>query len=135
MATAKLLDAVKRDNRWKITVEYTDGAIVKVESYSFAGVTAQQLKDFIRSKLSNRDSIKDADFSAFVGKEIDLSQPVTPDPTAEEIAKAAWFDDFRKLERLLRLVNAGLIQSDDSRITALQTSLIAGWLNSYLGDL
>jgi len=135
--TAKLLNAVKRDSGWKLTIEFTDGADVRTESFRFTGTTNRQLKSFIRSEAEKLAVIKTSDFSAHIGKELDLTPDpvvVTP-PTAEKIAKADWFKDLHKLDRLIHLANNGLIQSDDSRITSLQTSLKSDWLNSYLGDI
>jgi hypothetical protein len=139
--TAKLLDAVKHDTDWKITVEFTDGADVKVSSFRFSGSTTEQLKGFIRREVLSREIVKTVDFSQYIGQVLDLTPviPPPPDPppplTAEEIAKKAWFSDWRKLGRLLELADRGLIDSADIRITDLQASLTADWLNVYLGDI
>lgn len=135
--TAKLLKAEKSDSGWKIEVEFTDGSDISVRKFRFSGSTDEQLIGFIRNQAASLDTIKNSDFSIHVGKEIDLTETIeTPaEPTVEEIAKSEWFDDWRKLDSFKHLANNGLIEQTDIRIINLQTSLIAGWLNSYLGDI
>lgn len=135
---AELLDAVKRDGGWKITVKFTDGADVRTESYRFTGNTPQQLKNFVRQQAIKIDEVKTTDFSTFVGKTLNLevTPPAEPPaPTAAEVAEASWLSDWNRLNKLVLLANNGLLPLTDERITNLQASLKAGWLNSYLGNI
>lgn len=139
--TVKILTLVKKDSGLKVTVKLTDGSDVRTESYLFTGTTRKQLKNFIRAKATRVEDIKDIDFSDLVGKEFDLTPDpvVVPDPpTPEEIAKAEWFKDYRKLKQMLELtvnIPALATAQTNTAIDNLLTSLEAGWLNSYLGDI
>jgi len=135
--TAKLISVDKRDSYSELLVEFVDGNTIKQKSIHHSG-TIEEFVALLRSKVAKREVVKGVDFTPFIGKIIDLTpKPVTPppDPTPEEIAKIAWFKDWRKLDRLIHLANNGLIQPDDSRITALQTTLKTDWVSSYLGDI
>lgn len=137
--TAKLLKIEKRGSEWKLVIRFTDGTDVRIESYRFNGTTIKQLKNFVRSKANELAAIKTIDFSQYAGKELDLTpEPVTPtpDPTPEEIAKAKWFKDWRKLNTLIQLRNNGVDKpSDIQLIIDLQISVLAGRKNSYLGNI
>ena len=137
--TATLLNAEDRDTHWKIVVEFTDGTDTKKEGYRFTGTTAKQLKDFVRGKAAafERNDIA-LDLVPLVGQSIDVTPP-TPDPitppTNEEIAEAAWFADWRKLNQLRQLLTAVPALADpaaNALVASLEASLEAGWLNSYL---
>ena len=139
MWTATLLNAEDRDTHWKIVVEFTNGTDTKKEGYRFTGTTAKQLKDFVRGKAAafERNDIA-LDLAPLVGQSIDVTPP-TPDPitppTNEELAEAAWFADWRKLNQLRQLLTAVPALADpaaNALVASLEASLEAGWLNSYL---
>ena len=139
MWTATLLNAEDRDTHWKIVVEFTDGTDTKKEGYRFTGTTAKQLKDFVRGKAAafERNDIA-LDLVPLIGQSIDVTPP-TPDPitppTNEEIAEAAWFDDWRKLNQLREVLTAVPALADpaaNALVASLEASLEAGWINSYL---
>ena len=137
--TATLLNAEDRDTHWKIVVEFTNGTDTKKEGYRFTGTTAKQLKDFVRGKAAafERNDVA-IDLLPLIGQSVDVTPP-TPDPitppTNEEIAEAAWFDDWRKLNQLRQLLTAVPALADpaaNALVASLEASLEAGWLNSYL---
>ena len=139
MWTVTLLNAEDRDTHWKIVVEFTDGTDTKKEGYRFTGTTAKQLKDFVRGKAAafERNDIA-LDLVPLIGQSVDVTPP-TPDPitppTNEEIAEAAWFADWRKLNQLRQLLTAVPALAGptaNALVASLEASLEAGWLNSYL---
>lgn len=140
--TAELLGAVKSDTEWKIRVKFVDGAYESIRVFRFTGTTTKQLVDFVRGQGNLSDKVKTStDFTQFIGKVLDLT-PATPTPpptpTAAEIAKTAWFVDYTQLNRVLAVTTAvpSLRTAQvDTLIANLRTSLTAGWLNSYLGDI
>jgi len=135
--TAKLLKAVKAGGVWKLAVEFSDGEETGIKHYRFNGTTDEQLKNFIRSEAKKLTKVKESDYSMHVGKEMDITDEVIeiPEPTPEEIAQAAWFKDWYKLDKLIHLADNGITERDHASIVALQTSLKKGLKNSYLEDI
>ena len=137
--TATLLNAVDRDTHWKIVVEFTDGTDTKKEGYRFTGTTAKELKDFVRGKAAAFDRNDIAlDLVPLIGQSVDVTPP-TPDPitppTQAELDRAAWFDDYRQLQAMLKVttdIPALATTQANTAIANLRTSLEAGWLDSYL---
>lgn len=127
---AKLLDATKTSDGWRLSVEFTNGAKVVVKKFNFNGLTNGQLKDFIRGAAVRLGAFRSSDYSALVGKSIDLAISA-PSQTAEDIALASWLADLKKLKTLIARVNLGLLDGGDSQISTLQTSLISDYLSSY----
>lgn len=140
-ATAKLLEAIKTGEGWKIKVEYTDGADKRIATHRMSGTTNNDLITFIRNQATKFTEVKASDYSEHIGKSIDITIPEPtpiPAPTAAEIAKAAWFADWRQLQQLQSVTSAVPALATSAAIaleTSLKTSLEAGWLNSYLGDI
>lgn len=135
MWTATLLKFDTDNGRVDIEVEYTDGVDTHIRSYNLNQPTKKSIRDLVRNEANRFEAVKTEVIDLPVGLSIDITpDPVTPPPgpTAEELAEKAWFDDWHKLNRLVRLANNGLIEMTDTRIVTLQTSLQAGWLNSYL---
>ena len=138
---AELLAAEDRQTHWKIVVRFSDSDTgdTKKQGYRFNGTTNQQLAAFVRGKAAEFERTDTApDFSTLIGQSIDVTPP-TPDPitppTNEEIAEAAWFDDWRKLNQLRQLLTAVPALADpaaNALVASLEASLEAGWLNSYL---
>ena len=139
--TATLIHAEDRGSHWKIGVEFTDGTRTKQVGYRFTGSTAAALKRFIRAKALEFESSDGIDLSAFVGQSIDVTPPVvtppTP-PTQAEMDRVAWFDDYRQLQAMLKVITdipALATPQANAAIANLRTSLEAGWLNSYLDGI
>jgi len=136
---ATLLNAVQSGLSWKIEIEYSDGVETYIISERFNGTTIAGLKDFARSKALRVDGVIDTfDFTTVIGQSIDVT-PITPvPPTAEEIAKEVWFDDWAKLRQINTLLEQAPAISTASRIAfrdSLQSTVESNWLDSYLGDL
>ena len=137
MWTATLIRAEKRNGRLDFEIEYlddTDGEITRI-AYSLQSATKKQVRNLARREAARLDALKSEVIDLPVGQSINIDPDVVPDPpppTSAEIAREAWFDDWRRLNKLLRLANAGLLSMTDIRITNLQTSLQADWQNSYL---
>ena len=52
--------------------------------------------------------------------------------TTEEIATEKWFSDFRKMERIQKLVDLGVFPSDQAQIVALRAKLQADFKVEYI---
>jgi len=140
-ATLKVFEQVR--GQWRITILYTDtvsGDEIE-RSYRRESVSKKALRDLARSEATTLETNDTNDVDIPIGTTIDVTpEPVVPppDPTPEEIAKAAWFADYRKLQQLLEVtskVPALETAQATTLISNLRTSLEADWDNSYLGDI
>lgn len=138
MWTATLLRATRNHGRLDIEIAYSDGTDTINKSYNLENPTKKSIRALARNEASRLAKLASEVIDLPVGTTIDVTpDPVTPPPapTPEEIAEGAWFKDWHKLQRLMRLANAGLIQPTDARIVTLQTSLKADWLNAYMAGI
>ena len=140
--TATLVDAVDRETHWFVEIDFTDGVRTKRKGYPFSGTLPRDLAAFVRQKaLEFERTDTTTDFTTLIGQSIDVTPPVVAppaDPTAAELAKSAWFTDYRQLQSLLTVTTAvpALATTQATNLIAsLRTSLEADWLNSYLGDI
>lgn len=133
--TAKLLRLKREHGRIEVALSFTDGIEVVDKTYQFDRTTKKDIKRLARNEVKRLEANKSEVFGLSDGADIDLTEPVvvpTPPPTGAELAKRAWFKDWNKLQTLLLLVSSNIIQSNDSRIAPLQTSLRDNLLTSYL---
>ena len=141
--TATLLRLSKAHGRVDLDIRYSDGIDAPIDKhYSFERTNRTAIRALARREVARLQEVKDEVIDIIVNQEIDLTPPPPPPasppppaPTPEELARDAWFLDWRKLQILLRLVDASILQPDDSRIAPFQVSLRDGLLNSYLRDL
>ncbi len=139
--TAELISAQDRDDYWKIVIEFSDGSRSVRRGYRTTATSLDALKAFVRNEALKFDKTDPVDFTPYIGGSIDVTPPVvvppTP-PTQEEVDKAAWFDDYQKLNQLLELTTAvpALATAQATTLIAnLRASLEADWDNSYLGSI
>jgi len=137
--TATLLRLSKAHGRVDLEIRYSDGTDIVDKSYQFERTNKTQIRALARREVARLQEIKDEVIDIVVDDDIDLTpppdDPPPPDPTPEEIAERLWFRDWRRLQTLLVLVNAEIIQPTDSRIDPLKVSLRAGLNNSYLSGI
>ncbi len=136
MWIATLLRAEKMHGRLVLEVAYSDdGAEPIIERDNLVGATRKSVRDHVRRQVAKFEALKNENIDLPIGQTIDIDPdvviPPTP-PTAEEIARRDWFLRWNRMQRFVRLVDAGLLQADDTRITNLRTSLQADWDNSYM---
>lgn len=132
---AKILEAVKRNDGWKIRVEFTDDAdptLLRLVSYRFKGLKRGELVQFIKSQVDQAERMKSADFSKMVGKTVDGT--LDP-PTQDQIDTDAWLNDWKKLVSLELLFSKApnlLSAGKQAKIDKLKTSLELNYKNKYL---
>jgi hypothetical protein len=135
--TVKILRAEKRNDKWKSAVEYTNGVETFSKGYTLDPLSERQASAMLRAKIAELDAF-DADAFPFpIGEVLDLTIPtVTPaeptPPTAAEIAKRAWLNDFYLMEKYQRLISINVISADNSAVIVLQSSLATDYLPEYL---
>ena len=138
--TATLKRADKRKTLVVVEIEYqdsTDGDVF-VQRYNLQHASKKGIRDLARSEVTRLAALKTADLDLPIGTSIDIDPDVVvppPAPSAEEVARRLWFRDWDRLQALLRLANAGLLPINDTRITNLQASLQADWVNTYLTEI
>ena len=137
MWTATLARLDFENGKWSITITYSDGVDTVSEGYTLTSVTAKSLRDLARREALRLFNATTTDVDIPIGTTIDVSvDPVIPpSPSPAEIARTAWFVDYRQLQSMLRateVVPALLTAQAQTSIDNLRTSLEADWLNSYL---
>ena len=142
MAYTATLDRLELENgKWSVNITYTDGIDTVREGYTLTSVSKQSLRDLARRDALRLFNAPTTDVDIPIGTTIDVTpDPVTPppDPTPAEIARAAWFVDYRQLQSMLRATDAvpALLNTQaQTAIDNLRTSLESGWLNSYLDGI
>jgi len=140
-ATLTALSRVRDQWRFSILYEDTDSGQSLEKHYRQNSVTKKQLRDLARSEAAGLINNATNDIDIVIGTTIDVTPDVVtpPDPpTAEELARRAWFDDYRKLQSLLEVtgaIPALLTAQAQTLINNLSASLEADWLNSYLDNI
>ncbi len=133
--TVELLEEAKGNSGARLVVEFNDDGERGIKKYRDYKGSPSEFIELVRSQVAKREEAKLYDFSSHVGKLIDITpDPVIP-PTDEEIAKAQWFSDDRKMKKFEYLVKRGIMAANDPLIAPLATKLVDNWLNSYFGDL
>jgi len=108
------------------------------------GVTAQDhaiIKRAAMGAAAKAEANVDHAITIKTGATLDVTPDVVdpPDPpTQDELDRAAWFESYRTLQRMLRVtgdVPALLTPGRETVITGLQVSLAADWKNSYLSGI
>jgi hypothetical protein len=135
--TVKILRAEKRKDKWKSAVEYTNGLETFSKGYTLDPLSEAKAAGMLRAKIAELDAF-DADAFPFpIGEVLDLTIPTvapaepTP-PTAAEVAKKAWLNNFYLTEKYQRLIAINVLSADDSAVAALQLSLATDYLPEYL---
>ena len=135
--TAKIIRAEKRNDKWKSAVEYSNGTETFSKGYTLDPVSEAKAAGMLRAKIAELNSFESDAFPFPIGQVLDLTPPTvtptpTPAPTAAETAKQAWLDDFYLMEKYQRLIAVGVLQSNNSTVAALQSSLATDYLPEYL---
>ena len=142
MVWTATLDKLERENgKWSVNITYSDGTESYGKGYTFERISKKQLRDLARAEAARLLATKTTDIDIPIGTTIDVTpDPVIPppDPTPAEIAKRAWFADWKQLKQLTELTTAvpALATAQATTLmTTLRASLKADWLNSYLGNI
>ena len=136
--TAKLKQLMKLRGEVNLVIEYSDGTDRFLKKYRFDRATKADIRRTARQEVARIAAVSAEVLDLPLDINIDLTEPVKPTPeapTAAQIARSAWLGNWGRLNALLRLVDAGLLASDDSRIQPLRDKLTTDWLNSYLGSI
>lgn len=138
--TATLLSANKKHGRLRIEISYEDNDTNEVinKVYDLDKATKKSIRSLARAEVNRMEILKNEVIDLPVGISIDITPdtpPIPVPPTPEEIARRAWFTNWSRMLQFLALVDAGLMQFDDTRIISLRASLLTDWLNSYMDGI
>jgi hypothetical protein len=131
---------------WTYSLRFNDDVTNKthVETFVRPAPDNAQVKKDAQRVAANFEERKAHTVNIALGDTIDVTpDPVIPptDPTQAELDKRAWFDGYRSLQQMLEVTSenhgipALLTPAKAASIAAIRSSLEAGWLNSYLGDI
>lgn len=115
-----------------VDVDFTDGTTVVTER-----VIPQDLNGFkhwVRARLASRNVQVDIDAKYAVGAEVVVTETL-PTPTADEIARDEWFNDFRRMERVQKLVDLGIVLTTNAKVVALRDKLKTNLRVEYIDAL
>ena len=138
--TATLTGLELRSGKWVVGVLYTDTVSGKTfaRNYDRERITKKELRDLVRSEVTRLAAIETVDIDIPIGATIDVTPDAVTPPTAAEIARAAWFADWERLQQILAVtaaVPALATAPVNTQIANLRASLASGWLNSYLESI
>lgn len=133
-------DAVQRDGYWAYSIVYTDGAQKVLREYvadalDDAAVLSAAMAEVARLSSASAPQSK---FSIQIGQQLDLTYLApapAPAPSQADQARDAFLVDWRLYQRYQRAVTAGLIASDDKRVTDLTAKIKGEWLDAYMDVL
>jgi hypothetical protein len=126
--TATVSQVVKKDGAVLVTIDYSDGTNTVTETYRNYGVPAAQwVEKTVAVKIAQLEGM-DATIIP-----TGAVSPVIETPP-EQTAEGQWFGKFRRLERLLPLVTAGIIPADNAKWLALVNDVKAG-LAAYFDNV
>lgn len=134
--TATIAEATPSVTGWSFSITYAEGIKKFTSSYQATALTYALIQQTARNEIARLEAaasvVGKLDFS--VGQEIDLTIPkvISPSISPEQAAKAEWFLKLSRLEYLQRLVAAGVIESNDVRVTVLQKEVISKFLDEYI---
>lgn len=133
MWTALFGKPVEQDGRIAFTIIYTDGVQKIVVPHVVIRLDDEALKAVARADIVELDQQADDKTHLTIqpGQEIDTTPPDPPDPPDPRLVQ--FREDFRMLLAAKRMVDAGVIQVDDSTYTDRLATAIAGWDVSFLG--
>lgn len=115
-----------------VVVDFTDGARTVTEQ-----CIPQDLDGFrhwVRSRLASFNVKTDLDAKYAVGSTVVVTETL-PTPTADEIARNEWFNDFRRMERVQKLVDLGIVLATNAKVVALRDRLKTNLRVEYIDAL
>ena len=141
--TAKLTDFENRLGIWFAAIDYIDSNKIKSfsKNYQFDRITKKQLRRVARNEIARLVDTDTTDVNIPIGSTIDITPevviPPTP-PTQAQIDRDVWFTDWDQLQKMNKLfteIPAMATPAMQATVTGLQSSLKAGWKNSYLARM
>lgn len=113
------------------TVQYTDGTAVEERTYKI--LTETDLKSIVVGQVVAFNAADKLEQDKPLGP-VDLPT-IDDQPTPDQLARSAFFDDWRTYRGYLVAVTAGLLPSEDKLVVELRARLQAAFLPDYARSL
>lgn len=140
MYTAKILRRTADKQLKKLYVDiayHLDGGVTPeaTETKEF-GIEAS-LTDIARHAKAQIARLEkaDANITAIVEGDIDLTLAVDVAPTAAELTKQGWFRNFGRLEQVQRLITLGVLSGNETPVVNLRTKVQTDFKAAYINDM
>lgn len=133
MWTAKIQGKNFINGALEVHVDFTDG--VKVVTESCIPQDKAGFEYWVKSRLATFNGGTEIDTSYEVNSEVSVVDPEPTPQTQEEIDRGIWFNKFRQMERVQKLVDLGIVLNTNVKVVALRDWLKINLQASYIDYL
>ena len=133
MWTAQTITITPEVNSTKMLLDFTLSNGTKTVDLSTTVSTVAEVKQAVQQNITRLNERDEAVAKAAAGTLLDESAPA--EPTADELARKEWFEKYEMLKKGQPLVEMGIIQANDTRLTTLQTWLSTNFKTEYLDTI
>lgn len=129
-ATLKSKTFQRAANRILVVVEVTNGADSFDREFSFApNTTVEAMKRTAKSYL---DELNAAAGNVDALTDLTYTEPTPVEPTAAELAKQAWEENWAKLQKVDQLIAAGVLTGAETAVVTLRNKVKDDFKPTYL---
>lgn len=134
MYTAKIFDKSFDAGVLRVQVEFTNG----VDSLFESCVPQDEngLKYWIKGRLAQLNFSEEVDTKFPTGSTVNFTEPVTPTPTVEELARSEWFKNYTKWVKIkTTLIDTGILSGNETKLANLKAKVQSDFLPAYVDVL
>lgn len=117
----------------RVTVDFTDGTRTATES------CIPQDKDgftyWVKSRLAAFNGGEQIDSEFALDAPVEFVEPSPVVPTAEEVARQAWFGDYYKLQQVQKLIDLAVLTGNEAPVVALRNKVKNNFVPAYIDAL
>lgn len=133
--TATLRDLKHHAGQWDVSVVYTDGVTTVTRGYVFQHLSDDLVREAARSTVQTLERADVAVVTLTPGGTIDLTPPLPQTPPPPDVPLDTFRTRLRQLQRLMRMVELGLILRTDSRIVTLVAAIQTAWDARFMDEV
>lgn len=130
--TPTLKDKRQGEVSWAWVFVYSDGQRMVVKQYTTATDDDAVIASILRAEIAGFDRVNKSVGTYKIGDVIDLTLPAPSPPSAEDQARADFYNARGVYSRMLEDVRLTLRKADDSTVTAAQQDMLAKFKPEYL---
>jgi len=116
-----------------VTVDFTDGTRTVTESCVPSDKAGFEF--WVKSRLATFNAGEDINTVFQVGAPIVITEPTPVLPTAEEVARNEWFNDYRKLQQIQKLIELSVLTGNETQVVNLRNKVKNNFLPAYIDAL
>lgn len=117
----------------RVTVDFSNGTDIVTES------CIPQDKDgfthWVKSRLATFNGGVELDSELAVDAPVEFVEPTPVVPTAEELARQAWFTNYHRLQQVQKLIDLTVLTGSEAPVVALRTKVKNDFLPAYIDAL